>query len=405
VPGLAERVGTLASTFYGEPGSRLDDVLAVTGTDGKTTVAQFLAAMLDEPGAPAVALGTLGTGTQAPSPTGLTTPDAPRLQANLAHLVEAGVRRVALEASSHALDQRRLDGTRVDVAVFTQLGRDHLDYHGSQAAYAQAKSRLFERGELQGAAINADDAFERCLRERLASGVRCVTYGRRSGELRIEDVAYDIDGIVLTLRAGDARGVARLPVLGPFNADNAAAAAAALRARGFSFADTMARLERIRPVAGRMEPFRRPRMPAIVVDYAHTGGALAAALAAVRAHTHGRVWCIFGAGGDRDPGKRAPMGAAAAAGADQVIVTDDNPRSEEPGAITRDILAGAGDAEARVEHDRGRALQWALEQAGPDDLILLAGKGHETVQIRAGTELAWSDREAAERALGGGGDR
>ncbi len=400
VPGLASRIGAIAAALHGQPSERLAQVVAVTGTDGKTTVAQFVAAMLDDAAAPAAALGTLGAGAGAAWPAGLTTPDAPTLQAVLARLAAGGVRRVALEASSHGLAQGRVDGTRIDVAVLTQLGRDHLDYHGSQGAYAEAKARLFTWPSLRGAAINADDAFGRSLPERLPARAQCITYGRDTGALRIDRVRYDLDGMVLTLDYGGARAEARLGVVGSFNADNAAAAVAALLALGYPFAEAVERLGRVAPVPGRMELFRVPGAPGIVVDYAHTPGALTAALTALRAHTDGRLWCIFGAGGDRDRGKRAPMGAAAAAAADHVIVTDDNPRSEDPDAIVDDIVAGMGDTRPIVEHDRQRALRRALERAQAGDLILLAGKGHETEQERAGVRRRCSDRAAARAALG-----
>jgi len=400
VAGLARRLGAMAAALHGEPSAQLDPIVAVTGTDGKTSVAQFVAGMLDEPAAQAAALGTLGGGDASAWPAGLTTPDAPSLQAVLARLAAGGVRRVALEASSHGLAQGRIDGTRIDVAVLTQLGRDHLDYHGSQAAYAEAKARLFQWPSLRGAAVNADDAFGRTLPERLPAGAACVTYGRDAGALRIASVDYDIDGITLSLRYGEAHAEARLGVVGPFNADNAAAATAALLALGYGFGEATERLRRIAPVPGRMELFRVPGAPGIVVDYAHTAGALTAALAALRAHTDGRVWCIFGAGGERDRGKRAEMGAAAAAGADRVIVTDDNPRSEDPRRIVADIRAGMGAVRPIVEHDREQALRLAFERADAGDLILVAGKGHETEQEHADGRRRWSDRAAARALLG-----
>jgi len=409
VAGLAARLGSIAAIFHGEPAGALESVTAVTGTDGKTSVTHYVAAMLDDPDAPAGVLGTLGRGRPgAAQGGGLTTPDAVAVQGAFADLVAQGVQRVALEASSHGLAQHRLDGTPIDVAVLTQLGRDHLDYHADAEAYAAAKARLFHWPGLSAAVLNADDAFGRRLQGEVAGSVRIVTYGRGEADLTARHVRCEPDGIAFELAAGaeDARAV-RIPLLGEFNVDNVLAAAGALVALGHGFDDVVSRIGRIRPVPGRMELFRGQDTPGVVVDYAHNAGALEAALAALRSHSTGRVWCIFGAGGDRDRGKRPLMGAAAAAGADGVVVTDDNPRSEDPRAIVADILEGLPrGTEAQVEHDRGRALERTLAQADPADLILLAGKGHETTQTRSDGVHPWSDRDAARRALGlhDGGD-
>jgi len=407
LPRLAVNIGPLAAAFYGHPDRRFHQIVAVTGTNGKTSVTHFLAHMLDEADAGAAVVGTLGNGRPgATTPAALTTPDAVQFQATLAELADTGARRLAVEASSHGLAQFRLDGTRIDAAVLTHIGRDHLDYHGSHAAYVAAKQRLFGWPGLAAAALNADQRDGARWAEALARGVRAVTYGRGAGRLRLQHVRPHPRGLALTLAFGDDVATVDVPLMGPFNADNAAAAVAALVGLDYDFAEACERLQRVRPVAGRMELFRGHDSAGVVVDYAHNAEALAAALDGLRAHTEGRVWCIFGAGGDRDRGKRAAMGAAAARGADRVIVTDDNPRSEDPAAIVDDILVGMPDgSSAHVEHDRGRALAEALRAAGPRDLILLAGKGHESRQIRAGTELAWSDRDAAHRALATGGPR
>ncbi len=404
VPALARHLGTIAARFHGDPSAGFRTIAAVTGTDGKTSVTHYLAAMLDEPDAPAAVLGTLGHGR--PGSThdpGLTTPDAIRLQETLSRLVDQGCRQLALEASSHGLAQYRLDGTRIDVAVLTQLGRDHLDYHPDPEAYAAAKARLFHWPGLRAAVLNVDDPFGRSLVADLEnSGIRVLTWG--SGDqagLYADELVCEQDGLRCRIHHAGRQGELRVPLLGAFNRDNVLAATGALLALDRPLDEVLARTERIRPVPGRMELFRVPGRAGIVVDYAHNAGALAAALEALRSHTSGRLWCIFGAGGDRDRGKRPLMGAAAVAGADRVIVTDDNPRNEEPGAIVRDILEGMpGSSNVDVEHDRGRALAFALAQASPDDLILLAGKGHETGQIRADGVRSWSDRSAARESLG-----
>ncbi len=402
IPDLARELGRIAGRLYGEPTQAFEQVIAVTGTDGKTSVSHFVAAMLDDADAPAAVLGTLGCGRVGQTRTaGLTTPDAPGLQASLAQLAGDGVRRVALEASSHGLAQYRLDGTRIDVAVLTQLGRDHLDYHGDEAAYAAAKARLFHWPGLEAAVLNAGEAFGRRLQTELPQSLPRITYGAEDADLRLRALRCEATGLSFELVAAGCAHPVRVPLLGPFNADNLLAAAGALRALGYTPADVAARMGRVRPVPGRMELFRAPQRAGVVVDYAHNAGALAAALAALRPHADGELWCIFGAGGDRDAGKRPLMGAAAAAGADRVIVTDDNPRSEDPEAIVRAIVAGMpGTAAVQIEHDRGRALRQALDQAAADDLILLAGKGHETAQLRGEAILHYSDRESACAALG-----
>jgi len=404
VPGLMRSLGTIAARLYGEPSARFESILAVTGTDGKTSVSHYIADMLDDPDAPAAVLGTLGHGR--PGETidpGLTTPDAIRMQQRLADLARSGVRRLALEASSHGLAQCRLDGTRIDVAVLTQLGRDHLDYHASEADYAAAKARLFHWPGLRAAVLNIGDDFGRQLRDELAgSDVEVLTWGPDSAaDLYASGLVCEPDGLRCRIHHGRDSARVRVPLLGTFNRDNLLAAVGALLARGWPLERVIGRIDRVRPVPGRMELFRAPGRAGVVVDYAHNAGALGAALAALRAHAPGRLWCVFGAGGDRDRGKRPLMGAAAVEGADRVIVTDDNPRSEDPATIVAEIMAGMPDSRsADIEHDRGRALELALRQAAPEDLVLLAGKGHETGQIIDGGVRPWSDRTAARRALG-----
>lgn len=402
IPALARQLGTIAARFWQEPAAALDAVIAVTGTDGKTSVSHFIAAMLDEPDAPAAALGTLGRGRVGQvAEAGLTTPDAVGVQAVLAELVGGGVRRLALEASSHGLAQYRLDGTRIDVAVLTQLGRDHLDYHADEAAYAAAKARLFAWPGLGAAVLNGDDRFGQALRRDLDPSVRVVTWGRTGGDLHARNVVAEPAGLRFGLVLADAVEPVSVPLIGAFNVDNLLAACGALVALGHDPDEIARRVRQVRPVAGRMEAFRAPGHATVIVDYAHNAGSLAAALTALRDHFDGRIWCIFGAGGDRDRGKRPLMAAAAAAGADRIVVTDDNPRHEDPDSIVAEILAGMpADQAVTVERDRERALALALREADPADAILLAGKGHESIQIRGDEILACSDREAARRLLG-----
>jgi len=410
VPRLSERLGEIAARFYGRP-SRVLSVTGVTGTDGKTSVAHIAAQTLNEAGMPCAYLGTLGFGVPGElRPPTHTTPDPVALQRWLAHFAAAGVRATAMEVSSHALDQSRVAGVQVRIAVLTNLTRDHLDYHGTLEAYAAAKRRLFSLPGLEWAVLNADDSHGRRWLAELHGQARTLAYGfggrdglAGAGEryLCARSLACRPDGLRLELASSWGEGTVDSPLLGRFNAYNLMAAGAVLLLNGVAWRATLAALERARTVPGRMEAFRAARRPLVVVDYAHTPGALEQALSALRAHCRGRLWCVFGCGGGRDRGKRALMGAAAARHADELIVTDDNPRDEDPAAIVRDILSGlpAGRS-APVEHDRGRAIERALSAAASNDAILVAGKGHETVQVVGGERRAFSDRHFVAGRLG-----
>ncbi len=404
VRALRERAGAIASRFYGDPSHRLA-LLAVTGTDGKTSVSHLLAQALDgEPGHCGL-LGTLGHGRVASLESfGLTTPGADELQRLLAGFVAAGMRHAVMEASSHALDQRRLDGSRVAVAVLTNLGRDHLDYHGGVAEYAASKARLFDFPELSAAVLNLDDPFGRRLADGLPARVRALGYslapsglGDSAGLCAVRCVA-DAAGVTLDLGGAHAGAQLRAPLLGDFNAANLLAAATALLALGWPLARAIEALAASRPIPGRMEYVRTSHPATLVVDYAHTPQALGRALAALRPLTRARLWCVFGCGGDRDRGKRALMGALAEQHADRVIVTDDNPRDEDPEAITAEILKGMRRAQGvQVVRPRERALHAALSGAGAGDVVLVAGKGHEDYQIVGGERLPFDDREVLRR--------
>ncbi len=411
VPQLSRRLGIIADRFHGHPSEHMH-VVGVTGTDGKTTVSHFVAQALSSPAAPAGLLGTLGYGVYGDlsAPTH-TTPDALRLQAELAALRERGVTRLAMEVSSHALHQYRSEGIRFDTAVLTLLSRDHLDYHGTLEAYADAKRRLFESPGLACAVLNAGDAFGRELGAALGSRLRVISWQSDararplSGEwLRLRKVDPLPRGIALDIETDQGAVAFEAGVLGDFNAGNLLAAMGALRAAGFTLEQAAQRLAGVSTVPGRMELFSAPGKPAVVVDFAHTPHALDTVLKALRPHCRGRLLCVFGAGGDRDTGKRGPMGAAAERGADRVIVTSDNPRHESPGAIIEQIVAGmARPQQALCIEDRGEAIDSALSAAGPEDLVLVAGKGHETTQQVGDLKLPFSDRERVARWLRGGG--
>jgi UDP-N-acetylmuramoyl-L-alanyl-D-glutamate--2,6-diaminopimelate ligase len=408
VTGLGHKLGPIADRFYAHP-SREMQVIGVTGTDGKTSVTHFIAQALSGEGEPCGLLGTLGYGVYGRlQPPTHTTPDAVRLQAELARMRDAGVRRVAMEVSSHALHQQRTEGTRFATAVLTHLSRDHLDYHGSVEAYAEAKRRLFFSAGLETAVVNLGDAFGRRLAEQLGATIRLVAYGRPEHQcaraaahwISLESVTPRQDGIAVRLQSSWGHAEFQAPLLGAFNADNLMAALGALLASGLSLDAAVKRLAAVHTVPGRMELFAQPGMPRVVVDYAHTPHALETVLQALRPHCRGELICLFGAGGDRDPGKRPLMGAVAERYADRVVLTSDNPRSESPDAILEQVAAGfAQPQRARRMPDRGQAIDELIATAAPDDLLLVAGKGHEAYQQIGEQRLAFSDRARVQQAL------
>lgn len=406
VPDLAARASEIASRFYGEPSQRLF-VAGVTGTDGKTSCAWMLSQVLGALGERCGYMGTLGFGFRdALAEATHTTPDPVGVQDWLARLLAADADAVALEVSSHALDQHRVDGVAFDVAVLTQIGRDHLDYHGDMQRYAAAKQRLFGFPGLECAVLNGDDAHGRAWLAALDSTVTPVVYGfgdvaaLTTRYVRIVAVRPHADGLALDLDTSWGRARVDSTLIGHFNAMNLAAVLAVMLARDVTLDAAVAALAQITTVPGRMQRIdARAEQPLVVVDYAHTPGALTHALAAVRAHADARVLCVFGCGGDRDRGKRALMGAAAGV-ADAVWLTDDNPRSEDSAAIVAEILGGMADtSRVTVEHDRRRAIRAAIAAAGSNDVVLIAGKGHETTQQVGSERRTFDDRTEARRAL------
>ena len=412
VEDLSRRAGEIAARFFDHPARSLHAV-GITGTDGKTSTAWLLAQALEALGEPCLYVGTLGSGRVGQlAPGDNTTPDPVSLQRQLHAARIAGVRAVAMEVSSHALDQARVGGITFRTAVLTNVGRDHLDYHGTLEAYAAAKKKLFTEMQPSAAVLNRDDAHGAAwARELAGDGPRLTLYGLdgdapearhvigRSLNLRASGIAFEV-----TSHAGTARIDSRL--LGRFNAWNLLAALAALLEKGVALPRACLALSGAATVPGRIEGFRGPAAkPLVVVDYAHTPQALAQVLHAVRAHCRGKMWCVFGCGGDRDRGKRPLMGAAVALAADRAIVTDDNPRSEDPRLIVNEILAGmgaGGRAATRVIHDRARAIEAAVREAGPDDVVVVAGKGHEDYQLYGRERRAFSDRAFVAQLVGQG---
>ncbi len=414
---LRHAAGHIAAEFLGHPGKRLR-IVAVTGTNGKTSCAHWIAHGLAQPGGSgAGVIGTLGSGIIANGEGAqledfrLTTPDTIALQRMLLRFAEAKVPTVTMEASSIGLEQGRLAAVPVEVALFTNLTRDHLDYHGDMPAYQAAKRILFATPGLRVAIVNGDDPAAAAMLEAAPREALRIAYGlsppaeiggyavQRLAVARIRDAAGATE---VAVRGEFGAADIRMELLGRFNVVNALGVAAAWIGLGMPFADAMQRLESLRPVPGRMQRLELPDAPMVVVDYAHTPDALANVLDALRpvaSARGGRLWCVFGAGGDRDPGKRPLMGFAAEQVADRLVITSDNPRSEEQFRIVSDIRAGLSHEPALTELDRGTAIRSALDAAAPADLVLIAGKGHENYQEIGGERLPFDDLEVAREHL------
>ncbi|AYY57935.1 UDP-N-acetylmuramoyl-L-alanyl-D-glutamate--2,6-diaminopimelate ligase [Burkholderia multivorans] len=414
VPALDQLAGEIASGWYGDPSDGLL-AIGVTGTNGKTSCTQWIAAALTALHQPCAIIGTLGSGMPGHLvPTGFTTPDAPQLQRSLAQLRDGGAQAVAMEVSSHALHQGRVNGTAFDIAVFTNLTQDHLDYHRTFEAYEAAKAKLFAWRGLRAAVVNRDDAAGRRLLEKLAGRVRTIAYGIGDAqqppdadrELVALDVRATATGTAFRLRSSWGDADVEVGTLGTFNVSNLLAVLGALLAADVPFDAALAEIARLEPVNGRMQRLGgrlQNDEPLVVIDYAHTPDALEKTLDALRpiaVARGGRLVCMFGCGGDRDATKRPLMGAIAERLADDVVVTSDNPRSEDPQAIIDQIVAGmtAPDRARRIE-DRASAILQAVRGAAREDVVVLAGKGHEATQEIMGKKRAFSDQDHARLAL------
>jgi UDP-N-acetylmuramoyl-L-alanyl-D-glutamate--2,6-diaminopimelate ligase len=380
-----------------------ETIVAVTGTNGKTSSVELVRQLWRMAGHRSASIGTLGVTTADDQvTTGLTTPDIVTFLSNMAGLERMGITHAAFEASSHGLSQYRTEGLKLSAAAFTNFSRDHLDYHETMAAYFEAKMRLFEDVLEPGATAvvwaddpRSDEVIARCT----ARGLRVMSVGARGETLKLLKRQTTQLGQKLAIEAGGKVQDVTLALIGAYQAANVLTAAGLAIATGGGVAETLANLARVHPVRGRLERAVITRAGApVYVDYAHTPDAIESAIEALRPHTRGRLIIVFGAGGDRDTGKRAEMGAVAARLADKAIVTDDNPRSEDPAAIRRAILAGAPGAEEVA--GRREAIRAAIAEAGPDDLILLAGKGHEQGQIVGGRVLPFDDVNVAREEAG-----
>lgn len=404
IPNLVSQVGDIAARWYGEPAQELN-VLGITGTNGKTSIAWFMRDALTALGQRCALVGTLGIGFKGQEKsTGHTTPNPIALQAGLAQVKQAGADSVVMEVSSHALDQRRLGNMPVPTAIFSNLSRDHLDYHGDMEAYLAAKSALFTRDGVALAVINADDAVAADLICQLADGVRCVTYGSLpTSTVRCVERVMNAEGMSLTLCIGGTSVSLSLPLYGAFNLSNLMAVAATLHGQHVDAGHIGDALAAVTAVPGRMEPvvlMAGNPQPRVLVDYAHTPDGLEKALRACREHFDGKLICVVGCGGERDEGKRPQMAAMAERFSDRIIFTSDNPRSEDPKAILAQMMTGVSVPNAvHVEVDRAAAVEYAVAQAGLNDVVLLAGKGHETYQEIAGVRHPCDDRALARAAL------
>jgi len=407
--GLKADTGLIAAEFYGQP-SRALDVVAVTGTNGKTSTAWWLAQALKnlpaERSWPCGVIGTLGVGIPPDVlSTGLTTPDPVLLQQTLRAFVDTGLKACAMEASSIGVEEHRLTGTDIRVAVFTNFTQDHLDYHGSMASYWDAKRRLFVWPGLQAAVINVDDTQGAQLAADLANGPLDVwtTSCSQAARLRADNIQYATRGLRFDVVEGGQTIAFHSHLIGTYNVANMLGVIAAMRSLGVPLADAVQACSGLMPVPGRMECVGNAGEPLVAVDYAHTPDALEQALVALRPlaqQREGALWCIFGCGGDRDASKRPLMGAIAAKCADRVVVTSDNPRSEKPEAIIAQILLGLPQTDmVSVQADRAQAIARTLTAVADQDVVLLAGKGHEATQEVAGSKLPFSDRAHADQAL------
>jgi UDP-N-acetylmuramoyl-L-alanyl-D-glutamate--2,6-diaminopimelate ligase len=406
VAGLSRKAGLLADRFFGEPSKHLD-VIGITGTNGKTSCSHFLAhALGNHP--PAAVIGTLGWGLpEALQPSAHTTPDALEVHALLARLRDRGIGTVAMEASSHGLVQGRLNGVRFRGGLFTNLSRDHLDYHGTMEAYLEAKLRLLTWPGLEFVAFNLDDPSAQAITGRAPAGIRKIGFtlcGTAAVGADIElvsasEIRHVGEGVAFLARFGQASAPVAAPVYGDFNVENLLASLAVLLAKGHDLEDAACRLARVRAVAGRMERFARAGGATVVVDYAHTPDALAKTLTSLRRHCEGALWVVFGCGGNRDRGKRPQMGAIAEKLADRVVVTDDNPRHEDGDAIVAEILSGCRRQDVTVKRDRRAAIAFAIEHAAAGDVVLVAGKGHESTQDIGGIKHPFSDRDVIKSLL------
>ena len=403
---LKEKVGLIAERFYAFP-SRQMFVVGVTGTNGKTSCSHFIAQVLNTETVPVAVIGTLGNGfvgrlKQATH----TTPDAISLHRMMREFVDAGAKCLVMEVSSHGLEQGRVAGVGFDLAVFTNLSRDHLDYHGDMDAYGQAKARLFDMPGLRYAVINIDDEFGQSLVLDLPVAVEMLAFTQAENHseenvVRGQLISQGRDGLLLDVQTPYGDGRIHSELLGQFNASNLLAVLSAVLLSGMGIDTALQKISQLKTVPGRVERFGGvAEQPLVVVDYAHTPDALEQVLMSLRQHCAAQLWCVFGCGGDRDKGKRAQMGSIAVQYADHIVLTDDNPRNENPDAIIEDIISGTQSAGVIVLRDRAEAIRHAVTSAVANDVVLIAGKGHEDYQQVGEQKIPFSDSQQVQQALG-----
>lgn len=409
LPDLKEQVGRIAAAFYRHP-SRQMIIIGITGTNGKTTTAHLLAESLTLLGTPAASIGTLGLKFKGCiQDFGLTTPDAINLQRSFAMLKEQGAKAIVMEVSSHALDQGRVNGIDFTGAIFTNLTQDHLDYHGTMDAYLGAKAKLFQQPGLKFAIINRDDPAGLDIIKLLNPEIKLKRYGLKpvlNSDRVLDDLYVEekpVSGpLAFTITHGTERALIKTQLIGEFNRLNVLAVCGALLNLGFLLVRIAEVLSKISAAPGRMQCFGGQDQPQVLVDYAHTPDALEKALLASRPYVKGMLWCVFGCGGDRDRGKRAQMGNIASQLADKIIITNDNPRSEDPAIIANEIARGIPQGlqhKIQIELDRKEAIAYAIHEAKVEDVILVAGKGHEDYQIIGTERRHFSDAECVETIL------
>lgn len=405
ITGLSAKAGEIAARFYNHPSLSLT-VIAITGTNGKTSVSHFIAQALAALDLPCGVIGTAGVGIiDNLQQSGMTTPDPVSLQAMLADFYHQSIKYVVIEASSHALDQGRLNSVAIDVATLTNLSRDHLNYHQGMAEYAAAKQQLFDFDSIQAAVINSSDDFGQILIAYLKNraDLSVSTYSSQSdATMYATDIASSIDGLSFKVSNHSQRTVITSPLIGRFNVDNLLAAASSLLAIGICFDDVVKSIQHCHAVAGRMEIYGTASQARVVIDFAHTADALTQSLQSLRLYlpVGGRLWCVFGCGGDRDAGKRPLMGHSAELYADNIVLTDDNPRSEPSNDIIDDILSGLEQPEQPyIESDRMLAITHAISSSTAGDIILVAGKGAEQYQEIAGVKYPVNDAQVVIKAL------
>ncbi|MCW8091632.1 UDP-N-acetylmuramoyl-L-alanyl-D-glutamate--2,6-diaminopimelate ligase [Alteromonas sp. ASW11-130] len=409
---LSDMVSSLAAAFYDYPAQKMATI-AVTGTNGKTSVVQLVTQLKSLLGTRCGAIGTLGHGLYEgpethyiPEPDGTTTPDPIRIQYILADFVQLDVGQAAFEASSHAIVQGRIDQVKTDIAVFTNLSRDHLDYHTSMEDYAQAKRQLLKQAGLHSIVLNAQDPESQNWKKNADKQLKIFWTG--IGEVDPQftsqshcfatNIHYHAEGSSFTLQTHCGSAEVSIPLFGTFNVYNTLSAVAALLAQGERFAEIVNVIDRVHPVPGRMEIFSFKQTGNVVVDYAHTPDALEKVLDSAKQHTQGEIWCVFGCGGDRDKGKRPLMGQVAEQHASHIVITTDNSRSEKPAAIADDIRQGLNNPEkAILEADREKAIRLCLDKSKPGDLIVVAGKGHEDYQIIGDNRTDYNERAVIAR--------